>query len=530
MAVVSYRCVCGETVPLHEVDGGVCAACGRHYSGEVLRGAFAETVQLGEGGEATGVTAVSGEQDPRIGKTFGHYEIVARLGEGGMGSVYRALDKSLQRYVALKVIRSGEQSSTDTRQLQRLFQEAIAQARVNHPNVVHIYYVGRDGDSPFLAMELVDGQTLADQLAVGPLPFSDVVHIAIQVTDALRHSVSYDILHGDIKPSNILLSPDGTAKLSDFGLARRLSQVTDSGIGVAGTPIYMAPEAGQLATYDLSEKQAQETQPDSADIWSDMYSLGVTLFELTFGRLPYTFDGSTVADCIETHKTSEVQFPAPWPIEVPGGWRAVLAKLLSKSPADRYQSYDELLRELRALRPADLPKAGRVQRGLAWLVDLALVNTVLQVLTAPLVSEDLRPLLIGHVLVAPLVLLVGAAAPLLASAIQAYWGLTPGKKLFQIRVVDRHGLVPGQSTLAARMVFQMLPLWAVALRLGLEVLEADIFLVIAGLAIGVMVILDAALALLRRDGRSLHDLLFDTRVVLDVSAGHSGTSEALTKA
>jgi hypothetical protein len=134
LPAVSYRCVCGETVPLDEVDGGVCASCSRHYSGDVLRSAFAETMQLGEAGtEASVPSSDTSEQDPRIGKTFGHCKIIARLGEGGMGSVYRALDKSLQRYVALKVIRSGEQSSTGTTQLQRLFQEVIAQARVNHP-------------------------------------------------------------------------------------------------------------------------------------------------------------------------------------------------------------------------------------------------------------------------------------------------------------------------------------------------------------------------------------------------------------
>ena len=511
MPVVSYRCVCGEIVPLDEVDGGVCANCGRHYAGDVLRNAFAETVQLGEeGNDVRTPTFRARERDPRIGTTFDHYEIIARVGEGGMGNVYRALDKSLQRYVALKVIRSGEQSVEDTRQLQRLFQEAIAQARVNHPNVVHIYYVGQHDDAPFLAMELVDGETLADQLGNGPLPFREVVKIAVQVADALQHSVSYDILHGDIKPSNILLTREGTAKLSDFGLARRLSQAADREDGVAGTPFYMAPEANQ---------------PDAADIRSDMYSLGVTLFEMTFGRMPYNFGGATLAECLAKHQHAPVEFPEPWPLEVPAGWRAVLAKLLAKMPGERYQNYGDLLRDLRALRPVEAPKAGRFQRGLAWFVDLALVNTVLQLLTNPFVGEELRQVLSGRLLVTPLVLLVGAAAPLLASAVQAYWGITPGKKLFQIRVVDRHGLVPSQATLAARMVFQMIPLWAGALGLGLQLLGADIVLALAASAVTLTVCADVAFALVRRDGRSLHDLLFDTRVVLDVSVRSSASGE-----
>ena len=113
----------------------------------------------------------------------------------------------------------------------------------------------------------------------------------------------------------------------------------------------------------------------------------------------------------------------------------------------------------------------------------------------------------------------------MASAVQAYWGITPGKKLFQIRVVDRHGLVPSQATLAARMVFQMLPLWAGALGLGLRLLGADIVLALAALAVTLTVFVDVALALVRRDGRSLHDILFDTRVVLDVSVRSSAADE-----
>lgn len=499
MALVSYRCVCGEVIPLDTADGGSCASCDRHYSGDVLRGAFAETVQLREDGDTPAHEVVSPTRDARIAKTLGHYEVVSRLGEGGMGSVYRALDKSLQRYVALKVIRSGAKSSTDTQQLQRLFQEAIAQARVNHPNVVHIYYVGRDDESPFLAMELVDGGTIADRLANGPLPFLEIIDIAIQTADALGHSVKFDILHGDIKPSNILLTRDGVAKLSDFGLARRLSQATETGQIAAGTPVYMAPET---------------VAPDAADIRSDMYSLGITLFEMTFGGLPYTFHASTFAKCIETHQTADVQFPDLWPVEVPHGWRDVLAKLLAKSPDDRYQTYDELLRDLRALRPANLPKAGRVQRALAWFVDIAIANTVLSILTSPLQNNNLLPDLQDRVFGPLVLMLAGASAPLMASAVQAYWRNTPGKKLFQIRIVDRHGLSPTQAALAGRMVFQMLPLWSIALGLGLQ----GIFAPLAGLAIGLTLIADVTFGVIRRDGRTLHDIIFDTRVALDVPA------------
>ena len=264
-----------------------------------------------------------------------------------MGAVYQALDESLQRYVALKVIHSAGGSAIDTKQIQRLLQEAIAQARVNHPNIVHIYYVGREGKTPFFAMELVPGATLADRLKDGPLPFATVVSIGEQVADALRHAADFDILHGDVKPSNILFADKGTVKLSDFGLARRLSAADLSPTSFAGTPAYLSPEAA-------------EGRP--TDIRSDMYSLGITLFEMTFGRLPYTPSGGKLVDFVQVHRTASIEFPSPWPDRLPYAWRGVLARLLAKSPADRYPNYEDLLADLRRLRPVDLPRRARPAR------------------------------------------------------------------------------------------------------------------------------------------------------------------------
>jgi len=490
--------------------------CGRHYAAEVLRDGFAETVRLDQLDEPAAQKTPSHPADRYIGRKFGHYEVVSKLGQGGMGSVYRALDPSLQRYVALKVIHPGPRSAHDTEQIQRLCQEAIAQARVNHPNVVHIYYVGREGNAPFFAMELVDGITLADKLQKGPLPFAEVIDIALQVVDALKHSVSFDILHGDIKPANILLTEAGTVKLSDFGLARRLSQAIPTADGIAGTPQYMAPE-----TIDGAD----------ADARSDMYSLGVTLFEMTFGRLPFSCESNSLHELLQAHREAPIEFPEPWPADLPDRFRDILAKLLAKSPDDRYASYDELSAVLQIVQPTRLSKAGRVQRGLAWFVDLALANTVLQILSTPLVQIDWRPLLTGRPLASlilmVLVLMAGAAGPLLAAAVQTYWAITPGKKLFQIRIVDRHGLRPRQPTLAARMAFQMLPLAPAALLPVQAVLGMDSLVVIAAL-LQLFVIADVAAAVLRRDGRSLHDLIFDTRVVLDVDPRRDAARSAST--
>jgi len=506
LAVVEYRCVCGEAISLDTAHGGQCGSCGRHYEAEVLRHAVAETVSIADVASLGDLGPVISrmEEDDRIGQTLGHYRVLRRLGQGGMGAVYQALDNSLQRYVALKVIRAASHSTADTQQLQRLFQEAIAQARVNHPNVVHIYYVGRDDENPFLAMELVAGPSLAQQLATGPLPFGRVIELAQQLADALRVCLNFDIIHGDIKPSNVLLNDTGAVKLSDFGLASRLSHADELTTGIAGSPDYLAPEL------------VDGTPPNVA---SDMYSLGVTFFEMTFGRLPYSYSGSSIQERLETHQRARIEFPEPWPSEIPAGWRDVLARLLAKSPDDRYSKYDELLADLWELRPVALTPAGHVPRSLAWIVDLVLVANVQMAVAAPFFALALKAHL-GFLQVFGAAAL--AAGPLLALALQVRWGTTLGKKLFQIRIVDRHGRSPIKTTLAARSVAQMLPLWAVASAslagaLGLALLSAPVMI-----AAVPAVIADASYLLFSRRNLSLHDLLFHTRVVLDAGLkGHA---------
>jgi uncharacterized RDD family membrane protein YckC len=432
--------------------------------------------------------------DDWVGRDLEHYKIIEPLGHGGMGQVYRALDQSLQRYVAVKVIRTGKTSVEDTKQLRRLFQEATAQARVNHPNIAHIYYVGRDSESPFLAMELVDGKTLADEIEAKPMEFGRIVNLAMQIADALNHAIEYDIVHGDIKPNNILVTRKGVIKLADFGLARRMSeQRTDDPTG--GTPRYLAPEIAA---------------GDSPNAISDMYSLGVTLFQLTFGRLPYTFSSATIQGLMQTHRESAIEFPEVWPADLPLRWREILSKLLAKSPGDRYQSYDELLHDLQEVRPISLPRAGRVQQGLAWLVDLALVNTVAELFAAPVYWTGLYKFLFP-------VAFVGVLSPLLAGMMQARWGTTPGKKLFQVRIVDRYGLTPSKPTLIARMVAQMLPVWAGIIADGFEMLGPSWAFWVFVPAAWAVVLVDALAIFIRRDQRSLHDLIFRTRVALDAS-------------
>jgi uncharacterized RDD family membrane protein YckC len=402
--------------------------------------------------------------------------------------------------VALKVIRTGEGGDTDSNQLQSLIHEARAQARVSHPNVVHIYYVGRDERSPFFAMELIDGPTLADRLQLGPLPFDKVVEIALQIVDALKHAANFDIVHGDIKPSNVLEAGPHTFKLSDFGLARRLSQQPDNSAGVVGTPNYLSPEAAR---------------GEALDVKSDMYSLGITLFEMTFGRLPYALTGSSLFEKLQAHEQARVEFPEPWPAEVPEGYRPLLEKLLAKSPAERYGDYDELRRDLERLRPVTLPQAGRVPRALAWMIDLFLALGLNAVLTAPAAATENHR---QNAWLLMVMVILGVISPLLAMYLQAWWKTTPGKKLFQIRIVDQHGLWPSKATLALRSIVQFFPVWSIpianliALCLPLPILAG---LMLSALLVAFLVLAaDAACAMFHPRGRSLHDYVFRTRVVL----------------
>jgi uncharacterized RDD family membrane protein YckC len=438
--------------------------------------------------------------DPRVGQQLDHFRIVRRLGQGGMGTVYKALDESLQRYVALKVIRAGESGEADSSQMQSLVQEARAQARVSHPNVLHIYYVGRDERSPFFAMELVEEPTLAERLDDGPLPFTEVIDTGLQLVDALEHAARFDIVHGDIKPSNVLQADRHTIKLSDFGLARRLSQQPDGAGGLIGTPNYLSPEAAR---------------GEPIDVRSDMYSLGVTLFEMTFGRLPYSVTSGSLAEKLKAHEEAPIEFPEPWPAAVPEAYRRVLGRLLAKRPSDRYTDYEELRQDLIRVRPVALPPAGRVPRALAWIFDLVLATGVGALPLAPFIAAGGLALLERYPGIRLPYALAGTVVPLLAMLLQARWGTTPGKRLFQIRIVDGHGLRPSRTKLALRSVVQFFPLWAgplsnVYAAFGLQVIAAVLLLgAFTALAI------DAAMAALAPGGRSLHDIVFDTRVVLE---------------
>ncbi len=487
--IAEYRCVCGQMILL---DGGPaeCASCGRRYDSAVFRDAASETTLFHDHSAGESATFASKAQQTEIalvGRRLGHFKIIGHIGSGGMGSVYRALDESLQRYVALKVIRSAP-GGTSEAVLERLFQEARAQARVNHPHVAHIYYVGNEEDTPFLAMELVGESTLADRLQDGPLPFKEVIRYGLQMAQALEHAARYDIVHGDIKPSNVLLVDANTVKISDFGLASRLSKAAGTPSTTGGTPDYMPPEA---------------VEGREVDHRGDMYSLGVALFEMTFGRLPYDTSSTNVQERLRMHREAAVQFPEAWPPGLPQSWRDVLTTLLDKDPDQRYDDFDGLIRDLLKHQPVDLPNASPLLRGLAWLFDGFLVSSPLVIVE--LVLSDVLPLLSA---------LVEVAIGLGICFLQARWGTTPGKRLFQIRIVDQHGLTPGRSVLATRAIFQFVWVWSTAFGHVMDLVRLPIVGGIVGTLVGIFILTEMLFVLFGK-GRSLHDRLLRTRVVLN---------------
>jgi eukaryotic-like serine/threonine-protein kinase len=279
-----------------------------------------------------------------IGKTLSHYQVTEKLGAGGMGEVYLAQDTQLGRNVALKLLPA--QFTQDEDRLRRFEQEARAASALNHPNIITIYEIGQVGDAHFIATEFVDGQTLRQQMT-SRLRLSEALHVVIQVAGALTAAHSAGILHRDVKPENVMLRPDGLVKVLDFGLAKlaerssprmgaealTAAQVdTDPGT-VMGTAQYMSPE------------QARGLKVDGR---TDVFSLGVVLYEIVTGRTP--FEGATAADLIISIVEKE---PAPlsrYSPGIPAELQRIVTKALRKDRETRYQTVKDLLLDLKSLR------------------------------------------------------------------------------------------------------------------------------------------------------------------------------------
>ncbi|HEV8269166.1 MAG TPA: serine/threonine-protein kinase, partial [Thermoanaerobaculia bacterium] len=276
------------------------------------------------------------------GTRLGPFEIKAPLGAGGMGEVYRAEDLRLKRSVAIKVLPSD--LAADPERLTRFSQEARAASALNHPNIVTLYEIGREGGSPYIAMELVNGKTLRDLLAAGAMPMRKLLPVASQRADGLAKAHAAGIVHRDLKPENVMVTPDGYVKILDFGLAKLIGgpgneegavfpeSMTRTGF-VLGTAGYMSPEqaSGQVL-----------------DFRSDQFTLGLILYEMATGKR--AFQRATAVQTLSAIIQDE-----PEPIDVlnpgvPAPLRWLVDRCLSKDREERYASTKDLAQELRTLR------------------------------------------------------------------------------------------------------------------------------------------------------------------------------------
>ena len=266
------------------------------------------------------------------GKILGNrYEIIEKVGNGGMATVYKATDLVLKRYVAVKVLR--DEFTTDEEFIKRFETEAQSAAKLVHPNIVSIFDVGIDDGIYYIVMELIQGKTLKEIILEerGPLPWKWSVNVAIQIASALEMAHKNNIIHRDIKPHNIIITEDGIAKVTDFGIAKAVSNSTITAFGkTIGSVHYFSPEHARGGYTDAK---------------SDLYSLGVVMYEMVTGRVP--FDADTPVSVALKHMQEE---PVP-PIEVnthlPEAVNKIILKALKKDPMLRYQTSTELLQDLR---------------------------------------------------------------------------------------------------------------------------------------------------------------------------------------
>jgi serine/threonine protein kinase/Flp pilus assembly protein TadD len=272
----------------------------------------------------------------------GRFEVIEELGKGGMGKVYKVLDKEVNEKIALKLLKP--EIATDEKTIERFRNELKFARKIGHPNVCRMYDLNREEDTHYITMELVSGEDLKSTITrIGQFPIGKAMSIAKQVCDGLAEAHRLGVVHRDLKPQNIMLDKEGNARIMDFGIARSLKAKGLTGAGVMiGTPEYMSPE--QVEVKDVDQR-------------SDIYSLGVILYEMVTGRLP--FEGETSIAIAMKHKSEPPQDPREYNSQIPDELSRVILKCLEKNREKRYQSGGDVRAELEAIEKG-MPTTERV--------------------------------------------------------------------------------------------------------------------------------------------------------------------------
>jgi uncharacterized RDD family membrane protein YckC len=368
--------------------------------GERTSDALEATMLVGERSVAAAAAALD-IQDPLIGRRLRHFEVGPLLGRGGMGAVYLGQDVSLGRPVALKVLDPDLAHDADV--VARFEREARAQARLRHPNVAQIHFIGEESGIHFFAMERLEGPSIDVLLKKGePLPWDRAIEYTLSAARGLRAALAEGFVHRDVKPSNLMLDPASGIKILDFGLVKSMrgdAELTRNG-AIIGSPLYMAPEQGRA---------------ENVDHRADIYSLGCALYHMLTGRPP--FSGPSPVGIISMHVTDR-----PTPVRqlspaVPELLERIVERMMAKQPADRFADYDQLIAALEGARPDAVAHTAFRTRASALALDLA-------------------PLALLALFLGPWTFAVAALYFILAHRLL---GRTLGKALLGLQVTDDQG-------------------------------------------------------------------------------------------
>ena len=281
-----------------------------------------------------------------IGTTVGHYQILGRLGSGGMGDVYVAEDTTLHRKVALKVVHAPD--AADALRRERFMREAHAVAALNHPNIVTIFSVEEADGLHFLTMELVEGKTLEEVIPLGGLPVHEALSLAIALTDAVSAAHAKGILHRDLKPANLMVTPGRRLKVLDFGLAKLETPEQSVDRDASRLPTQLTAEGRILGTVAYMSPEQAEGRP--VDHRSDLFSIGIVLYQMATGRRPFV--GETAMSTLASIMRDTPSLATDLKPELPRELGVIIRRCLEKDPTRRYPSADALLADLQSLQDA----------------------------------------------------------------------------------------------------------------------------------------------------------------------------------
>ncbi len=277
------------------------------------------------------------------GTRFGHYEIVKMLGVGGMGEVYLANDKKLDRQVAIKIL--NEKFAKHESNLQRFTQEAKAASALNHPNILVIYEIGETEETNYIVSEFIEGKTLRDSFKESRMKLSEVLEISTQIVNALVAAHTAHIVHRDIKPENIMIRPDGYVKILDFGLAKLVEQ---KNVGLEDATAKQNQTAKGVIMGTVNYMSPEQAKGERVDERTDIFSLGAVIYEMISGRTP--FAGNSMSETLANLINQEPQLLSRFAENIPNELQRIISKMLRKKKDERYQTMKGLLSDLKDLK------------------------------------------------------------------------------------------------------------------------------------------------------------------------------------